>query len=444
MRSRHRLLALPFIFVMIVVAWVRFPRTAVIEWNELHQVIDGFGASAANFLEPLPPEMADFFFATSGLGLSLLRIQVVPSTGDCKSQFVPYAEQCLEVHAGATILKGELAIARQAAERGVIVWGTPWSPPATMKSNGSYTNGGRLLPAFYPAWASSLADFVKLLKSNGVPIYALSVQNEPDLATNYGSSMFSAQEMHDFVPYLHRALEVRGVENTKIIIAEESHWDFSLTDTAMKDPTIAASVGILAAHGYGSRRIFEPKCYGKHVWQTEDSSQSVVYDGDIKDALSWAIKIHNYLTVAEVNAWHWWSLSDGPKYGNGDDNAALTDIGLNYPKRTYMTGQWSKFVRPGWRRIGVSYHGPLKISAFKASDGHEFAIVVVNPTGKEVTQAFSLDGFSAQTITAWVTSANLSLAVQPPVQLKGEWLTYRLPPLSITTLSGRALVSNRS
>ena len=202
--------------------------------------------------------------------------------------------------------------------------------------------------------------------------------------------------------------------------------------------------GILAAHGYGSRRIFEPKCYGKHVWQTEDSSQSVVYDGDIKDALSWAIKIHNYLTVAEVNAWHWWSLSDGPKYGNGDDNAALTDIGLNYPKRTYMTGQWSKFVRPGWRRIGVSYHGPLKISAFKASDGHEFAIVVVNPTGKEVTQAFSLDGFSAQTITAWVTSANLSLAVQPPVQLKGEWLTYRLPPLSITTLSGRALVSNRS
>ncbi len=71
------------------------------------------------------------------------------------------------------------------------------------------------------------------------------------------------------------------------------------------------------------RALFVAKSHGKHVWQTEDSSQSPIYDGSMTDALSWASKIHTYLTVAQVNAWNWWFLSDGPKHGNGTDNSAF-------------------------------------------------------------------------------------------------------------------------
>jgi O-glycosyl hydrolase len=61
-----------------------------------------------------------------------------------------------------------------------------------------------------------------------------------------------------------------------------------------------------------------------------------------------------YLTPANVSGWHWWFLSDGLNYDNGTDDATLTDVNLNYPKHTYVTGRWSKCVRPGWVRIGVA------------------------------------------------------------------------------------------
>lgn len=59
--------------------------TATIRWTEVHQVIDGFGGSCADFTEPLPSKMADFFFTASGIGLSLLRIQVIPGMAECES-----------------------------------------------------------------------------------------------------------------------------------------------------------------------------------------------------------------------------------------------------------------------------------------------------------------------------------------------------------------------
>jgi glucuronoarabinoxylan endo-1,4-beta-xylanase len=336
--------------VLAFFAWSIFPRTAVIDWVDVHQVMDGFGGSCADFNQPLSPEMADFFFTTSGIGLSLLRVQVVPSAAECTSYFEREGGSCLTVASGATILRGELGVAQEAVARGVTVWSTPWSPPASMKSNGSFTNGGTLLPAEYSKWAASLAGYVKMMNSNGVPVYAMSVQNEPDNTAQWGSATYTAQQMHDFVPYLHSALQTAGVGSTKIMIAEAASWDFSLAAVAMDDAAVAGDVDILAAHGYGSARIVAPRNYGKHVWQTEASSQSSTYDGSMKDGLSWASKIHTYLTVAEVNAWHWWFLSNGRVYGNGTDNSALTDINLNYPKRAYVTGQWSKFVRPGWYR----------------------------------------------------------------------------------------------
>lgn len=412
-------------------------RAATIDWMDIHQVIDGFGASCADFYEPLPEEMADFFFNTSGIGLSLLRIQVIPSEADCKSFFGPDGGECVEVPSGATILKGELAIAKQAVSRGITIWSTPWSPPASMKSNKSFTNGGKLLPVSYSAWAASLAGYVKLLESNGVPIYAMSLQNEPDLSTDYGSAIYSPQEIRDLVPFVYSAFQSPGIGNTRIMIAEASRWDFNLTEAAMADSNVAREVGILAAHGYGpAKSAFRPANYGKHVWQTEDSSQSAVYDGSMADALLWASKIHRYLTVAEVNAWHWWFLSDGPKYGNGIDNAALTDLKLNYPKRSYMTGQWSKFVRPGWSRIGVSYSGPLEISAFKSADGNSFAIVAVNAGGKAIHQSFTLKGFASRTVIPWITSTELSLAAQAPVSVADGTFTYAVPASSVVTFAG--------
>jgi glucuronoarabinoxylan endo-1,4-beta-xylanase len=145
-----------------------------------------------------------------------------------------------------------------------------------------------------------------------------------------------------------------------------------------------------------------------------------------------------YLALTQVNAWHWWFLSDGIKYGNGTDNAALTDINLNYPKRAYVTGQWSKFVRPGWHRIGVSYSGPLQITAFKSADDNSFAIAVVNPGNTVIRQTYVLDDIQAKFVNPWATSSTLSLAPLRRVSVVGSTFTYEMPAQSVVTFTGTA------
>lgn len=409
-------------------------QTATITWSDIHQTIDGFGASSADFSVSLTPQQADFFFTTGGIGLSILRTQIIPNLATCNAEFRKGG--CS--NSNGQILNGELGTAKLAATRGALVFSTPWSPPGAYKTNGSFRNGGSLLPVHYSDWARDIASYVTFMAKNGVPLYAVSVQNEPDLATDYGSCKYTGQEIHDFVPYLHAALQSADAPTTKIMIAEQATWTFDLTSNAMADPKVAPEVGIIAAHGYQGK--IQPYHTGSvPLWQTEDSSQSPTYDGSMSDGLGWALKISDYLAVANVNAWVWWFLTDMPQQGEGTDNAALTDIHGNFPKRAYVTGQWSKFVRPGWSRIGVSYYfGPLRITAFNDRGNRSFAIIVVNPGRKAVSQTFSLNGFSANSVTPWITSSRLSLKAQTPVAINETTFTYKLEPSSVTTFFGTA------
>ncbi len=401
---------------------------------EVHQTIDGFGGAAADFVTSLTPAQADFFFTTSGIGLSILRTQIIPDQATCNANF--HNGGCSD--SNGQILNGELGTAKLAVARGAIVFSTPWSPPAAYKSNGSFTSGGSLLSSHYSDWAKEIATYVTMMASNGVPLYAVSVQNEPDLTTNYGSCIYTAEQIHDFVPYLYSALQSAGAGSTKIIIAEQSSWSIDLTSATMADAKVAPDVGIIAAHGY--RGKIQPYSTGSaRLWQTEDSSQSSTYDGSMTDAIQWAKKIHDYLSVANVNAWVWWFLTDMPSQGEGTDNAALTDLQGNFPKRAYVTGQWSKFVRPGWSRVGVSYSGPVQIIAFKDPGSQSFAIVAVNPRWWSVPVTFSLRGLSTNSVTPWTTSAKLSLAAQTPVSVSNSMFTYNLPESSVTSFSGTFL-----
>jgi glucuronoarabinoxylan endo-1,4-beta-xylanase len=391
-------------------------QPANINWTELHQEIDGFGASSASGmpeLNALTDARADMFFdPVKGIGLSLLRTQIQPN--------------------GSSL---EIVTAQKAAARGAKVWATPWSPPADYKTNGTLEKGGFLITSDYPRWASVLAGYVKLMQTKGIPIYALSMQNEPDISQTYGSCLYSAQNIHDFVPHLYSALQSTGVGDTKIMIAEQYHWAFDLTEVAMADPSVARHVGIIAAHGYGNERILAHSSGDAHLWETEDSGAPTNrrFDGSIRDGLKWASKIHEFLTVANVNAWHWWTLMT-----DEDDNGGLTDIHGSPAKRMFILGNWSKFVRPGWHRIGVTASGSVQISAFKDPKNRSFAIVALNTNRYPKAQTFSLQGFSTGSIIPWVTSASSSLAPQFPVFVNGSTFTYRLSASSVTTFTGTA------
>lgn len=405
-----------------------------VDWGTVFQRIDGFGASSA-WQSTWTTTEANMFFSTNSsgnsvsfdstvnfsynsIGLSLLRSRIAPG--------------------GTTV---EQTIMQMAQARGARVWSTPWSPAANFKSN-TNVNGGSIVgtPATYQALANQVAGYVENMKTQyGVNLYAVSVQNEPDAnVTTYESCNWSAQQIHDYVPYLYNALIASNVSATKIILPESQNWqDYSnLAVTAMSDST-SNDVGIIADHNYDG--MYGPSSlvknsYGKPLWETEVSLLSGS-DSSITNGVYYAGRIHDFLTSAQVNAWHYWWLM--PDYTS---NEGLTDTNGVPAKRMYALGQFSRFVRPNYYRINVANNTtPAMISAYKDSGSFNFAIVAVNSNSFAITQAFNLTNVIGVTnVTPWMTTSNFSLTNLPPVAVANSNFTYTLPALSIVTFVGHS------
>ena len=214
-----------------VPAVVPAQTTLVVQLGSVRQTIDGFGASSAWTAQSISDAQADLFFSpTTGLGLSLLRLRIAP-TGNT----------------------WETATAKKAVARGVTVWATPWSPPGAWKTNGTDNNGGSLLPGYYDDWAARLALFASNMAAAGVPIAALSAQNEPNWTAEWETCRWTPAELTTFVrDYLGPALVARGVA-TRVLAPEAINWD-TIDDYAnplVADATARSYLHAVATHSYG-------------------------------------------------------------------------------------------------------------------------------------------------------------------------------------------------
>ena len=416
-----------------------------VDWTNVAQRIDGFGASSAWRSDWTSTE-ADMFFGTNngtgtsfngtnfafnGIGLSLLRNHIVAAN---------------TTSANDTPTTVETNIMQMAQARGARVWSAPWTPANGFKDNNNSV-GGNFLSASNQAYASQLANYVLNMKTNwGVTLYAISVQNEPDANVSYESCYWYGTNFESFVTNLYNALVAKGVGSTKIIMPESQNWSSNpgLWTPTLNDTNAFADVSIIANHDYvpdnQTGDLTTPaqlSVSGASTWETEVSQIGGSYDGSIANGIYWAWRIHLYLTVAQVNAWHYWWLISG-----GSDNEGLTDSSGNPAKRMYVLGQWSRFVRPDFYRIDATSSQPSAlISAYKDTNSPAFAIVVVNTnTATDVMQTFNLTNFTATSVTPWITSASLSLAPQTPVNVANYSFTYDIPAMSVVTFVGQGIV----
>lgn len=425
------------VIVSVLLIWfflARFDqKQIIINWSDTQQQIDGFGAATAGVNPPLSSDLMDFFYTDSGIHLKFIRVAIYPDQADCEAS-IGAPGVCVN-SSNATITKGDLANARAAVARGARVWGAEWSPPGSMKSNRNYPTGGSFIGSAtnFTNLANIQTSFVTLLTGTyGIPLYALSPQNEPDKSVDYSSCTWTAQQLHDYVPYLATALRNAGYGSVKIMIAEQSNWSNSYSTTAMKDPTVATDIGILAAHGYGrccSTPLSWRNFTTQHVWETE-VSDSGTYDGSMTSGLFYAREIHSSLTEANVNSWQYWSLS-GVSF---NDNEGLTDSRGNPAKRAYTFGNFSKFILPGWTRVDVTNNTRLLVSAYKGSNGGA-AIVVINSGATATNQAFSVGTTMGTTVVPWITSNTLSLQAQTAVAVSSGSFTYTIPAESVVSFT---------
>jgi len=407
--------------------------TATINWDDTYQVIDGFGASDADG-PTMSSDDADLFFSTSsGVGLSLLRTEI--PVGD---------DSCTSVNATCAGDIGNMALA---TARGAHIWSTAWSPPASMKSNGSTAcspGNGTLNTASYGAYATYLSNYIASVRAQGFTLQGISIQNEPDYCPTYDGALMSAAQFDTFIKgYLGPTLAEAGQNSVQVIMPETSRWGDlpSYTTTTLQDTSAAPYVGIVASHDYddfdcagdpSGCAYATAQNMGKHLWETEISESSSC-DASITDALSWAEEMHNWLTIANANAWNYWWLID---YNNSGDNEGLICSDGTVRKALYAIGNWSKFVRPGWVRIEAMANPAtdVYVDAFKDPSTNSFAIVAINANSSATEVNFSLSGFpSVTSVTPAVTSASDNLVDQARIGVSGGTFSYSLPATSVVT-----------
>lgn len=392
------------------------PGPAAIDLTVQYQRIDGFGASSAWTATNLSDTLSDQFFSPdTGIGLSLLRVQIKPD--------------------GST---AELATAKKAAARGAKVWGAPWSPPAEWKSNGMTTNGGSLLDEHRQDWANRLAGFATFMAGQGIPLAAISAQNEPNYTATWDTCRYSPAQMVTFVrDFLGPALAAAG-QNVPVMAPETQGWDgfASFADALMADATATGMIGPLAMHYYaGMPYDYEPaKTAGKVLWETEVSDDKVNknLDTTMDSGLRLAAMIHDNLVTGGVSAFHYWWLMP-----SGGGNGALTANNALLP-RAYAMGNWSRFVRPGFVRVSATAvsQGYVYVSAFVDPAGTRVVVVAINQLSDDLSQDFTIAGGTIAQVTPWVTATGKNLIAQSPVSVADGAFTYTLPGHSVTTFVG--------
>jgi glucuronoarabinoxylan endo-1,4-beta-xylanase len=431
------------------------PSGVVVTLSDAKQPIDGFGASSAFFGGNISEAQADLLFdAKKGIGLSLLRIMVgVPN--DTQSDG---SEPTTGANPVATA--PEIGTAQQAIARGAKVWAAAWTPPPIWKTTNNKDESGTdyasnsLQPDHYQDYANYLADFVQLLNTANPPVtlFGLSPANEPDVMNvNWDGTLWSPQELTTFISgYMAPTFALRW-PSVKIIAPETVNCLDCNTYVAplLADPTASGALSIIATHQYGATNPLtytEPAVVGKPFWQTEWSTENRdggdTPDPTMTSAITVATQIHNYITTTQVNSWSYWAIyatSDDFNTNTARENPALiqsdsAEGGTPYAfKRAYAFGNWSKFVRPGFVRVGATdtpVPGVL-VEAYRDDLGH-IAVVAVNTTSSPVTEPFTAAGGTFGTMTPWVTDPNNDLVAQSPMDASNGF-SFALPPTSVVT-----------
>lgn len=306
------------------------------------------------------------------------------------------------------LIKGAMA----AAGGKLTLYASPWSAPAFMKTNGDMLHGGSLRPEYADAWARYVAKFVKAYEKEGIPVWGLTVQNEPMAKQTWESMIFTAEQERDFLKnHLGPVLHKEGLGDKKIIVWDHNRDMMTLrANVIFDDPEASKYAWGMGFHWYetwaGGQPMYDNvdavhEAYpNKHLLLTE----ATVEKFDAAQYQYWpngerygSAIIHDLNNGAE--GWTDWNIlldeHGGPNHvGNfcfAPIHADTRTGQLVYTPTYYYIGHFSKFIRPGARRVeATSTRSMLQTTSFLNADG-KLATVVMNETDKPVTYGFLVE-----------------------------------------------------
>ncbi len=425
---------------------LRLTQTGPIVFNEVQQPLEteadivvnpniqfqsfmGIGAAltdaSAETYYKLPKNKQDLFMdayysVDKGIGYSLAR--TIIHSCDFSSASYTYIEEGdkeLTTFDIAPDRKFRIPFTKRAIEAAggkLTMYASPWSPPAFMKSNKNMLQGGKLLEEFYQPWANYYAKFIKAYEKEGIPIWGLTVQNEPMATQRWESCIYTAEEERDFLKnFLGPTLEKEGLGDKKIIV-----WDhnrdllFQRSNTIFSDPEASKYAWGSGFHWYEDWKDGKPmfdnvqkvnEAYpDKKLMFTEGCNEGY----DLTRINDWKLpERYGKAMIHDFNngtvAWTDWNIlldeTGGPNHVSNLVFAPVhadTQTGeLTFTNTYYYIGHFSKFIRPGAKRISsVSTANNLLTTAFVNEDG-SIVIVVMNQGDEQVSFTVSMCSKSA-------------------------------------------------
>ncbi|CAH9417879.1 glycosyl hydrolase [Streptomyces sp. TSRI0445] len=381
-----------------------------IDANNKGQKFTGAGASvtgaSAHLLQGLPQaqrtSVLKSLFSTEGDGIGLNYLRQPLGSTDFDANTNPYT---YEDTRGAFSIDRDrsqiIPVLKQATavNPAIRFMGSPWSPPAWMKTNNSL-NGGSLRTEHYQTYADYLVKAIRAYGQEGITLTDLTAQNEPEFATSYPSMSMTSAQQADFLRVLDRTLTAANLPTN--ILAYDHNWDHPNypLDVFARTAGIQRIIGA-AFHCYGGAPAAQKQIAdaGKRVFFTECSgTDSATPATTFGDTLKWHAEnlvVQNMRNGGEtvIN----WNLAldrnGGPHQGHCTNRCnGIVEIDGGQVTRNaefYVLGHVSKFIKAGAVRISSTSQGAGGVQnvAFQNSDGSRAAVVVNTAAG---SQRFSL------------------------------------------------------
>jgi len=385
--------------------------------DQRQQYIRGYGGMETtwgNFFQSDPTDMKNMFDPEI-LGYNIWRIMIPPISTNVEDikEYVLARDYANRYYENVKIVN----------KYNGYVLASPWSPPKEWKSNNSINSGGHLLHTYRKQYANYLRAYARHMASNGAPIYAISIQNEPNYAGGYDGCEWTDEEMRDFFIEVGRFTQgVRGFGGGKVIpsvltVNGESANNPKINFPAMDHPVSNAAIDMFARHVYGdqTQRLWgRANLNGREVWMTEhniNSANETAFKNDWTWNYIWRFMndVDLVIRLNNENAFVWWAVKRF--YSFIGDGAANTSKGTILP-RGWGMAHYSKFSIDT-TRVDVN------VSGFLANGT---TAITFNGAGTNVnSNTFDLDNPSVR-VTAFVSRDNneLSLVMFTPTMTDGN------------------------
>ena len=354
--------------------------------------------------------LSAYYNKTNGIGYSIIRTSIHSSDfGSGSHTYIEEGDKELKTFSIEQDKKYRIPMIKRAMNRiadDLLFYVSPWSPPAFMKSNKNMLKGGKLLPEYYQSWANYYAKFIKAYEKEGMPIWGLTIQNEPMATQTWESSIYTAEEERDFLKnYLGPTLEKEGLGDKNIIV-----WDHNRdlinqrANTIFSDPEAAKYAWGIGFHWYetwtGGEPMFDnlAKVYeafpDKKLLFTEGCNEK--FDAEKYQFWPNAERYGNSM-INDFNngtvGWTDWNIlldqNGGPNHvGNfcfAPIHADTATGELIYTPSYYYIGHFSKFIQPKAKRVSTAVSRSSIISTSFLNENGKMATVVMNKSDKKVT-----------------------------------------------------------